>query len=95
MSFEVWFDAIEKSGNRKSQRFYDILERLPDSPQYTEEVVNWLSAAYKQGQQDAAEKCANLCKEQANFLLRFSQFGSNAAKDCEARIIDTFLDKSV
>ena len=26
--------------------------------------------------------CVKLCEDQATFLLRFSQFGSNAAMDC-------------
>jgi hypothetical protein len=39
------------------------------------------------------DKCISLCEDQGVFLLRFSQFGSNAAYDCADVIKSYFYDK--
>lgn len=38
-----------------------------------------------------AEECVKLCQDHSEFLLRFSQFGANAAEDC-AKIIKEKFD---
>ena len=91
MSFSNWFDEVGKDGGRRSDRFYDILERLSENPEYTEHVTGWLLEAYEQGNVDAARKCHDLCVEQSKMLLRFSQFGSNAASDCAELIKKVYL----
>jgi hypothetical protein len=39
-------------------------------------------------------ECVNLCENHSQFLLRFSQFGSNAASDCANIIRDHFNENS-
>jgi hypothetical protein len=82
MKFDDWFQQVQQNGKLVSQQFFDTLEKVGDSPQYTEDVVEWMKTAYEAGMRDNADRCAWICDEQARFLLRFSQFGSNAAKDC-------------
>lgn len=94
MKFKEWFEQVEKNGDHMSQRFYDMLEKISVSPSYTENAVEWMEAAYNAGVKsgtEVAERCATLCDEQSKFLLRFSQFGSNAAKDCADRIREVYV----
>ena len=86
MNFNEWFVKDNNNG-----KFYNYLDKLFDNPSYTEPVVGVLKEAYEQGQQDTAQKCYDLCREQSAFLLRFSQFGSNAASDCAKLIKDMYL----
>jgi hypothetical protein len=90
MKFEEWFQKVEKNGKQLSQQFFDTLDRISESPQYTEDVVDWMKMAYEAGMRDNAERCAWICEEQSKFLLRFSQFGSNAAKDCASLIREAY-----
>lgn len=39
------------------------------------------------------DRCVQLCEEQGSFLLRFSQYGSNAAYDCADIIKSYFKDE--
>jgi len=95
MKFSDWFNMVESGdGTLKRDRFFELLEKLNEAPQYTETVAEWLKAAFEAGQAsatDVAQHCANLCEEQSKFLERFSQYGSNAAADCAKLIKDTYL----
>ena len=88
MKFEEWFEQ-----DKLSKQFFNVLGKLSLSPSYTEEAVEFMRKAFDAGMQsrvDVAEKCANICEEQSKFLLRFSQFGSNAAKDCANLIREVY-----
>lgn len=88
MKFEEWFEQ-----NKLDKQFFDTLEKLSVSPSYTEEAVEFMKKAFEAGANNCAnvaEKCAALCDEQSKFLLRFSQFGANAAKDCANLIREVY-----
>lgn len=55
MGFEAWFNQQELYG-LKSERFYDLMDRLTDDSKLKKSLVAWLEAAYESGYEEGAGK---------------------------------------